>query len=65
MSIPISICMIRKALTDDKILKELKDRLTYNITFGSMLIWDCRCKERHKPLNADEMKILEKKLEDK
>jgi len=64
MSIPISICMIRKALTDDKVLQELQRRLKYNKKFGSMLIFPCE--GHHNPpcqvLSKEEMEILNKRL---
>lgn len=63
MSVPISTCMIRKALTDDRVLQELQRRLKYNKKFGSMLIFDCK---EHIPkcemLTIKESEILNERL---
>jgi hypothetical protein len=64
MSLPISTCLIRSALTDDKALLELSKRLKYNKKFGSMLVYGC---EEHKPpctiIDEREADILNKRLE--
>ncbi len=59
---PISICMIKKAVTDDDTLAELSRRLKYNKRFGVMTIWPC---ERHKPkceITGKEQEILNERL---
>jgi hypothetical protein len=66
MSLPISVCMIRKALTDDKTLQELQRRLKYNKKFGSMTIFPC---EKHhtpecKMVSPEESEVLNKRLRD-
>jgi hypothetical protein len=64
MSLPISTCMIRKALTDDEALAELARRLKYNKKFGGMTIFGCVV---HKPyctmIDEREAEILNKRLE--
>ncbi len=63
MSIPISTCLIRKALTDDKALVELQRRLKYNAKAGAMTIFKCTT---HKPrcelVNEQEAEVLNRRL---
>lgn len=64
MSIPISICLIRRAITDDETLQTLQERLQYNKKFGAMTIYGCN---RHQPpcelLSEEEFEVLNKRLE--
>lgn len=63
MSIPLTTCLIRKALTDPLALKELVRRMEYNAKFGAFSIWPCRCEGKHLPLSESEHDALIKMME--
>lgn len=63
MSIPISVCLIRQALNDDKALSELSRRLKYNKMSGSMSIFGCSHTPSHTMIDEREANILNKRLE--
>jgi hypothetical protein len=68
MSVPIPVCLLRKALTNEMALKDLYNRLKVNFKSGHMLIWGCKHEPRCKDLTDEEFDLLVKKtkeMEDK
>lgn len=64
MSIPIVVCRLRKALTNNQAFQSLIQDLTYNLIHGALSIWPCEHNPPCLPLNDEEWKVLERKIDE-
>jgi hypothetical protein len=63
VSIPIPVCLVSKALSDDAAYRELVERLKYNAKFGASGFWPCTHKPQCQQPSEEQLDALTRRLE--
>jgi hypothetical protein len=63
MSMPITACLIAKAVNDQAAYAELLSRWRFNKRCGAMSVWPCRCNPPCPVPTEEQLIALEERLE--
>ncbi len=63
MSMPITVCLIRKAVTDAQALRDLCESIEYAIRHDGLVIYGCRHDPPCEQLTDEEAEMLKPKID--
>lgn len=64
MSIPIVVCRVKKALTDDKVLRSLVNDLKYNLKWRAFTILPCIHHEPRCQITKEDEERIKRRIEE-